>query len=372
MTAAPHPRPAEVTRARRLDLHTSWLRLTFQSDQWADFHYAWLWQLADGHRHPLTRERQVGPADVPADIAPRVALITPRDTLFIEWSDGLNADYSLYELHAQAYATQRPLPTPPPSDLAPVTLALAGSIAAWAPAVSNFLARHGVCIVRARGDADAATPEATEAWISALKTQGLEPRATHFGRIEDLRPDNTTNQNTDQLGYTQAAVDLHTDQPFLEHPPRYQLLHCIVPAASGGDSTVADALVASQYLRATDHETWRWLSEVPVRFHRKQKAFEAIVDAPIFGLSPDGRFIVRDSYFTFAPLALPFEQQAGWRRAYTRYTDLVRSPGHHRTTRLEAGDVLIYDNHRMLHARTAFSGHRWLRGVYFDPQGAPA
>ena len=31
---------------------------------------------------------------------------------------------------------------------------------------------------------------------------------THFGRIEDLRTDNTTNQNTDQLGYTDAAINL--------------------------------------------------------------------------------------------------------------------------------------------------------------------
>ncbi len=33
---------------------------------------------------------------------------------------------------------------------------------------------------------------------------------------------------------------------------------------------------------------------------------------------------------------------------------------------LNAGDFLVYDNHRMLHARTSFSGARWLRGIYFD------
>ena len=34
--------------------------------------------------------------------------------------------------------------------------------------------------------------------------------------------------------------------------------------------------------------------------------------------------------------------------------------------RLEAGDFLLYDNWRMLHARTSFTGARWVRGVYFD------
>lgn len=33
---------------------------------------------------------------------------------------------------------------------------------------------------------------------------------THFGLIEDLRTDNTTNKNNDQLGYTDAPVDVHT------------------------------------------------------------------------------------------------------------------------------------------------------------------
>jgi alpha-ketoglutarate-dependent taurine dioxygenase len=28
--------------------------------------------------------------------------------------------------------------------------------------------------------------------------------------------------------------------------------------------------------------------------------------------------------------------------------------------------VLVYDNRRMLHGRTAFAGRRWVRGVYFD------
>lgn len=65
---------------------------------------------------------------------------------------------------------------------------------------------------------------------------------THFGRIEDLRTDNTTNKNTDQLGYTDASVQLHTDQPFLERPPKFQMLHCQRPAASGGISFCVDGL----------------------------------------------------------------------------------------------------------------------------------
>jgi hypothetical protein len=70
----------------------------------------------------------------------------------------------------------------------------------------------------------------------AFAGQGLRVIGTHFGRIEDLRVDNTTNANTDQLGYTDAPIDLHTDQPFLDEPPRYQLLQSIRRAEVGGES----------------------------------------------------------------------------------------------------------------------------------------
>jgi len=55
-------------------------------------------------------------------------------------------------------------------------------------------------------------------------------------------------------------------------------------------------------------------------------------------------------------------------RSYRRWERLVTDPCHHWRFRLDAGDFLFYDNWRVLHARTRFSGARWVRGVYFDPE----
>lgn len=71
---------------------------------------------------------------------------------------------------------------------------------------------------------------------------------------------------------------------------------------------------------------------------------------------------------TIAAIA-SFERMTAWYRAHDRFVRLLRDARHHFTFRLRAGDVLLYDNWRMLHGRAAFAGPRWVRGVCFDPVG---
>jgi alpha-ketoglutarate-dependent taurine dioxygenase len=63
---------------------------------------------------------------------------------------------------------------------------------------------------------------------------------------------------------------------------------------------------------------------------------------------------------------VPFDTMEAYYHAYNRFTALTKKEDFQYHTLLKEGDFLVYDNHRMLHARTAFSGARWLRGVYFD------
>lgn len=152
---------------------------------------------------------------------------------------------------------------------------------------------------------------------------------THFGRIEDLRTDNTTNKNTDQLGYTNAEIHLHTDQPFIADPPGMQLLQSIRRADVGGESFVVDSRQAALFLRDTDYAAWRTLTTVPVAFHRRQKAFESVWRGPIIQLGtngPDDITQIRHSYFTLAPHNLPFSEMEEFYRAYNKYSDILRDP----------------------------------------------
>lgn len=350
-----------------VELHGDWLRVPLGGGHTADFHYRWLRHNCDRERHPHTRERTRCSSELPDDVRPRVASLA-GDALFVVWEpDGHESLYPLAWLDAHAYARDRVDVPAPAADLAAievsaVDLPLGRQIAAALARVRE----HGAAVVR-RDPSDSRPPEAqTEAIVTAFEAAGLRAVATHFGRIEDLRTDNTTNQNTDQLGYTDAPIHLHTDQPFLDRPPRYQVLQCIRAADQGGDNLLADARAAFRHLEAHDARAADLLATVPVRFDRKQQNFARVVESPIVARRGDRDFLVRCSYFTLAPHRLPFAQMGEFYRAHDRFIRLVRDPRHHVLVGLQPGDWLVYDNHRTLHARTGFTGPRWLRGIYFD------
>jgi gamma-butyrobetaine dioxygenase/trimethyllysine dioxygenase len=345
------------------------LRVDFGDGHHADFHWFWLRHECSLDRHPTTGERTLSMAEVPLDVQPsEVRLDGERARVLVRWrgepSERALSAYPLAWLREHAYALDR-------DDPAPLATTLTRYLAEPAPGralPADFrerLARDGALVVRAPSHVDAASPEHTERVIAEVEATGLSTIGTHFGRIEDLRTDNTTNQNTDQLGYTDAAVDLHTDQPFLDVPPRFQLLHAIRPAPRGGESLLADASEAARWLEATDAHAFELLTTVPVRFHRKQKAFEKLHVGPILERRGE-RILVRASYFTMAPHRLPFAKMEAFYRAYRTFFRHIAEPRHHLRFLLGPGEILFYDNRRMLHGRTPFEGARWVRGVYFD------
>lgn len=345
----------------RVDVHDDFLRLQL-ADRHVDFHLRWLRHFCDVDRHPTTGERTIDSAELPDDLA-IVDATFDGDALRVTWAhDRRVSTFSVAWLHRHAYAVDRVAPPRPPSDVQRIELEGAAGPEAIASELLDRVARDGAVLVRRT---HASPQDETERWIGALEARGLAVIGTHFGRIEDLRTDNTTNDNTDQLGYTDAAIDLHTDQPFLDTPPRYQLLQGIRSADRGGDTVLADGEAAFHYLAGNDAESADVLLRTPVRFHRKQRHFEREVTTPIVTVH-DGRVRVRSSYFTVAPHQLPFDRVTSFYRAHDRFVRILRDPRHHYRFTIRPGDVLIYDNLRMLHGRTAFAGARWVRGVYFD------
>ena len=93
-------------------------------------------------------------------------------------------------------------------------------------------------------------------------------------------------------------------------------------------------------------------------------------DAPVITCDEYGR--LRQVRFNNALMA-PFEAPAGdvgrIYDALREFDALARSPEAAVSVRLQAGDVLVFDNRRVLHGRSAFDpggGARHLFGLYVD------
>jgi gamma-butyrobetaine dioxygenase len=194
-------------------------------------------------------------------------------------------------------------------------------------------------------------------------------RATNFGALFDVR---STPQATD-LAYTAMALDPHTDNPYRWPVPGVQLLHCLVNETCGGLSTLVDGFAAAEALHARDAEAFRRLSQTAVRFRYRDAVTELVASAPPIELDASGR--VQSVHFSprldFVPLQPP-DELAAYYRARRAFDHLLRSPEFEIRFLLDAGELMMMDNRRLLHGRTGFDpaqGLRHLQGCYIDIDG---
>ena len=194
-------------------------------------------------------------------------------------------------------------------------------------------------------------------------------RETNFGALFDVR---STPEASD-LAYTAVALDPHTDNPYRWPVPGVQLLHCLVNQTSGGLSTLVDGFAAAEALRSRDGEAFRLLSQTAVRFRYRDAATNLVASAPPIELDVTGR--VQAVHFSprldFVPLGPP-AQLASYYRARRAFDHLLRSPEFEIRFLLNAGELVMMDNRRLLHGRTGFEpaeGLRHLQGCYIDIDG---
>jgi len=191
-------------------------------------------------------------------------------------------------------------------------------------------------------------------------------RKTNFGTTFEVinKPD------PNNLAYTSVALPLHTDLPNQEVPPGYQFLHCLANEATGGGSVFADGFAMAEDLRADNPEAFRLLCEVPIPFRFHDGEADIRVHEPVITLDRSGAVIeIRYNAHLAGIFDMPADIMADYYRAYRAYMARTRDPRYHLTLKLKAGEMVVFDNRRILHGREAFdptTGFRHLHGCYVD------
>ena len=141
---------------------------------------------------------------------------------------------------------------------------------------------------------------------------------------------------------------------------------------AGGETALADGFRAVEALSEAEPEHLATLARTPIRFAYRDAAAELQADVPVIELEPDGspRAIHVNNRSKGIPAGTP-GRVAAWYEAYFELLRLIESPDAQIAFRLEPGDVVVFDNLRVLHGRTGFSGEgaRRLQGCYADRDG---
>lgn len=187
---------------------------------------------------------------------------------------------------------------------------------------------------------------------------------TNYGLLFDVR----TMAQPENLAFSDLGLGLHADNPYREPVPGFQALHTLVAAPDGGDSLFADGFALAEQLRASAPEAFDLLTRTPVPFRYRGTGADLYAERPLIELSCTGAIaaIVYNSR-SIQPLRRPAAECAAFYAAYRRFAELLREPRFQLSTRLENGDLAVFDNRRVLHGRTGFASvkhPRHLQGCY--------
>jgi gamma-butyrobetaine dioxygenase len=155
--------------------------------------------------------------------------------------------------------------------------------------------------------------------------------------------------------------------------PGIQILHCLENATSGGLSTLSDSLAAAALLRRHDPDGFALLAEIPVRYRFRDDDTELVALRPV--IETDGEERMTGVHYSPRLDELPLieeEELRLYQAARRKLGRLLADPRLQARFALAPGELLMFDNNRILHGRTAFDpaeGRRRLIGCYLDRDG---
>ncbi|MGW6915081.1 2-trimethylaminoethylphosphonate dioxygenase [Kitasatospora sp. NPDC054939] len=304
------------------------------------------------------------------DLPPGLAIAEQHEAdgwLTVRWSDGHRSRYPADRLAAAGEGDGR---TEADKLLWEAADFAAGPPEAeWAAYLADPAERAAVLrAVRSRGFAVLrGVPVAERAVLEVARTFGYV-RVTNYGELFDVRIEPDPNN----LAFTSTAIAPHTDNPYRDPVPTLQLLHCLENSATGGDSGLVDGFRAAALLRAQAPEAFAVLTRTPVPFVFRDRGTELRADRPLIGVDGLGRIReVRLNNRSIGTLRGSAAELEEFYAAYRRFAGITLRPELRLDFRLDPGDCLVFDNVRLLHARTAFAqdGARHLQGCYADLDG---
>lgn len=352
---------ADVARGER-GFNISW---NDQSE--AELPFIWLRDNDPDDLHPQTREREFNLTSVELDISP-ISFALEDGGLRVGWpnkeresfysTDWLRAHQPGRTRHDPADVRKSLWDRESIGEIPRFDIDDCKSNAAMLKLALLRLKETGLVIIAGLGN----DPMAAESFGDLI---GFK-RETNFGTMFDV----VSMTQPNNLAYTSVALPLHTDLPNQEAVPGYQFLHSVKNEANGGDSIFADGFRICADLRDAAPDDFELITKIQLPFRFHDETCDLRQHRPIISLLENGDF----DRFTFNAhiadvLDIPASLQYEFYRAYRNLMLRIRGDRYSIQHTLTPGEMVIFDNSRVLHGRTAFdagSGERHFRGYYIE------
>jgi trimethyllysine dioxygenase len=345
---------------------------TSLSIDWADgsvTDYPWIWLRDHAHdsatMHPVTQQRQLFTAGVSPELAGTSVTMIDDDVEII-WNDATQPSL----LPMRFLATHRtPAPARATIDVDRVlwdadliheqwprvtfdaVMHTDEGVGEWMVAVATY----GFCIVTG-------TPTTIEVTEQLIRRVGYI-RETIFGGFWDFQAD----MAKADTAYTNLELLPHTDGTYSHDAPGLQLLHCLAFDGEGGLSTMVDGFRIAAELRRQQPEQYEVLSTVAVPGQYIGDGVHLMAARPVFRHDHTGQLVqVSFNNADRAPFLLPAGEMEAFYAALRAFEAVAND---HRLQWRRAnppGDAMLFDNWRVLHGRTSYTGHRHLCGAYVN------
>ena len=347
------------------------MKIIWNDGKVSKFHFIWLRDNCPSNVHPDARQKIFNIIDVSENIHPKKYYINKNGNLEIYWSEGNHRScYDVKWLKKHCY-TQKKNTYKSPYKL-------------WDSRFEKYLNK-----IKIEHEDIMQSDEALIKWLELLNKYGISivknapikkksafkilNRISHTKETFFKTPFEVINiPKPNNAAYTSAGLFNHTDLPYFEYAPGYQFLHCLINESKGGNSSVVDGYAVADYIKKNNPDIFNQLNNTSIKFKDNDYTQNKIriIHSPVITLDKNKDYSdIRFNISTVGAFDIQPNKMKKYYSSYRKFSSLIHEKKFNVKFNLQAGDILCFDNRRVLHGRTSFdpnSGQRHLQGYYMD------
>ncbi len=190
-------------------------------------------------------------------------------------------------------------------------------------------------------------------------------RNSIFGGLWSFASD----ENKADSAYTQEELRPHTDSTYSNDAPGLQLLLCCEYNARGGESIMVDGLKIAEKIKKENQPMYEFMTKINVKGNYIGDGVYLEAERPIFKLNENNEIVqVSFNNYDRAPFRFEKDLTLKFYEAIKKFDLIANNKDYQWRHILKPGELLIFNNWRILHGRGSFNGVRKMSGCYINKE----